>query len=203
VIAEVDRLDAGLVVLAEVTPEALTRLRAAGLQRLLPHTAGRPAAGRAGLMVFTREPVADVSTVPGASAALQLRLGSGTPVTLIAAHAAQPLTEPLAWIRDSHALAAAARSAPDPVLLVGDLNATDDHAFVRRLLDAGLRDAAEVANSGWQPTWPGAGGLPLLRNSGLGALDHVLVGSGIGVVSTRTRVVHGTDHRMLVARLVR
>ena len=44
--------------------------------------------------------------------------------------------------------------ADDADLVVGDLNATPDHAPIRELADAGWRDAAELANEGWLPTWP-------------------------------------------------
>ena len=40
-------------------------------------------------------------------------------------------------------------------LLVGDFNATLDHAALRRLLDTGYRDAASVVGQGMTPTcWP-------------------------------------------------
>jgi endonuclease/exonuclease/phosphatase (EEP) superfamily protein YafD len=152
-------------------------------------------------MVFARAPLSAATPVVGATAAFRVRVAGTPALTVIAAHAAQPLTQPMAWIRDGRSLADAVRTVRGPVVLVGDLNATDDHLLVRRLVAAGLRDAAELANSGWQPTWPSAG-LPVLHSGGLGALDHVLVGGGVGAVSTTTEVIPGSDHRMLAARLV-
>jgi endonuclease/exonuclease/phosphatase (EEP) superfamily protein YafD len=201
IVAEVRRTHADVLVLPEITAEGLAALHAQGLDRLLPHEAGRPGPGRTGLMAFARVPLTGAAPVPGASHAFRVEVATTTPFTLLAAHAAQPMTRAPQWDRDGRALAAAVRATPGRVVLAGDLNATDDHQLVQRLLDAGLRDAARVANAGWQPTWPGADGIPVLRRVGLGALDHVLVGGGVGVVSTDTTVVAGTDHRMLVARL--
>jgi endonuclease/exonuclease/phosphatase (EEP) superfamily protein YafD len=201
VVGQVRRDDADVLVVAEITPAGLGRLRAAGLTGLLPYQAGRPGPGRTGLMVFARAPLAAATAVPGASSAYRMRVAGPVPFTLVAAHAAQPMVRGGQWGRDGRALADAVRGLPGRVVLAGDLNATDDHQLVRRLLDTGLRDAAREANAGWQPTWPGAEGIPILRRIGLGALDHVLVGGGIGVVSTTTTVVPGTDHRMLVAGL--
>jgi endonuclease/exonuclease/phosphatase (EEP) superfamily protein YafD len=203
VLAAVRSDHADLLVLVEVTPEALATLRSRGLDEVLPHSAGRPGPGRTGLMVFSRSALVDAAPVAGTTAAFRVVVPGPVPLTVLAAHLAQPLTHPVEWARDGDALVAAARTLPTGAVVVGDLNATPDHDFFHRLVGAGLDDAAQRANAGWQPTWPGAHGLPGLRVLGLGALDHVLVGSGLGVVSTQTRVVAGTDHRMLVARLVR
>jgi endonuclease/exonuclease/phosphatase (EEP) superfamily protein YafD len=85
------------------------------------------------------------------------------------------------------------------------MNATMDHASLRGLVTDGFQDAATQARSGWQPTWPSAGEV-----SGFGvpappliAIDHVLVRGGLRAVRTTTYEVDGTDHRALVARLVR
>jgi endonuclease/exonuclease/phosphatase family metal-dependent hydrolase len=78
-------------------------------------------------------------------------------------------------------------------MVVGDFNATLDHGPVRDLLGLGLRDAARESNAGWQPTWPAW--LPLI------AVDHVLVSRDLGVISTKSAVVEGTDHRALVAEV--
>jgi endonuclease/exonuclease/phosphatase family metal-dependent hydrolase len=90
-----------------------------------------------------------------------------------------------------------------PEFMLGDFNATVDQRPFRRILEAGYRDAAEQAGSGWQPTWPVRGtarpfGLPLPPSV---AIDHVLVGDGLVATSTETVVVGGTDHKSLLATL--
>jgi endonuclease/exonuclease/phosphatase (EEP) superfamily protein YafD len=201
IVGQVRRHHADVLVVAEITPAGLSDLRAEGLAALLPYQAGGPGPGRTGLMVFARAPLSDATRVPGASSAYRLKVRARVPYTLIAAHAAQPMVRGGQWDRDGRALATAVRGSSGRIVLAGDLNATDDHELVRRLFGAGLSDAARDANAGWQPTWPGGEGIPVLRRIGVGAVDHVLVGGRIGVVSTDTTVVAGTDHRMLVARL--
>ena len=86
----------------------------------------------------------------------------------------------------------------EPDLVVGDFNATADHAPMRALADAGYRDVGELANQGWQPTWPTRGvfdllGLPLAQ------IDHVLVGDRLAALDLGTVAVPGSDHRAVVA----
>ena len=95
-------------------------------------------------------------------------------LTLLAVHPFPP-TVVAQWHDDLAAVRAAAAGAD---LVVGDLNATLDHRPLQRLEDDGFRDAAELTNAGWQPTWPANGeyhlaGVPLPP---LVAIDHVLVG---------------------------
>jgi endonuclease/exonuclease/phosphatase (EEP) superfamily protein YafD len=97
------------------------------------------------------------------------------------------------------------RHVEGPLVVAGDFNATLDHEPMRRLLRTGLRDAARQANSGWQPTWPGAtdaaGALPI--GVRLIALDHVLADRYYSAISTSTYPIARSDHRALVARLAR
>ena len=99
--------------------------------------------------------------------------------------------------------AAVASGAPD--LVVGDFNATPDHSPMRALADAGYRAVAELANEGWQPTWPANGifrvhGLPLPR---FAPIDHVLVGERLAALGSSTVALDGTDHRAVVAEVAR
>ena len=79
------------------------------------------------------------------------------------------------------------------------MNATPDHDVMRRLDDAGYRDAGEVSNEGWQPTWPAnhVGILPLLPP--LVRIDHVMIGDSMASLGTHTVDIEGTDHLALVA----
>jgi endonuclease/exonuclease/phosphatase family metal-dependent hydrolase len=81
-------------------------------------------------------------------------------------------------------------------VLAGTLDANSQQPAFRRLTGRGLRDAAAVLGRGARPTWPSWSPLPLL------ALDHVLVGGGIGVRAVGTLAVAGTSHRAIIADLV-
>jgi hypothetical protein len=62
---------------------------------------------------------------------------------------------------------------------------------------------SELANDGWQPTWPAYGvidvaGVELPR---VVQIDHVLVGPRLAAIESRTLAIPGTDHRALVAEV--
>jgi endonuclease/exonuclease/phosphatase family metal-dependent hydrolase len=128
---------------------------------------------------------------------------AGSALTVLAVHPTAP-TDPEQW-RADHAAVLAAAEASDPDLVVGDFNATLDHPPMRALADHGWRSVEELANEGWQPTWPSNGlvspfGLPL---PSLVQIDHVLVGPRLAALSTHTVEIPGTDHRAVVAEVAR
>ncbi|MCL8026502.1 endonuclease/exonuclease/phosphatase family protein [Nocardioides bruguierae] len=206
-----DEEAADLVVLPEATVGLVAGLDAAGAAGEYPYRVGTAAeeGSTAGTVVLSRFPLGeptrvgtimeswavdvDVPDEPGGAGG-----DAGDSVRLLAVHPAAP-ADPDSFRADAAVLRAAVREeAPD--LVVGDFNATLDHVQLRRLLSAGLRDAAEEAGSGWQPTWPANGlfaGLPFP----LVSIDHVLVGPGLTASSTRTHLLAGTDHLALVADL--
>jgi len=106
------------------------------------------------------------------------------------------------WRSDQLAVRTAA-TEEDVDVVAGDLNATPDHASLVGLAADGFRSAAEVANQGWQPTWPAFGsrrvlGLPLPP---VVRIDHVLVGLRVAALGTETVAVDGSDHLAVVAEL--
>ena len=123
----------------------------------MPFHAGEPVFGVAGAMLYSRTPITQVRTIGTQFVSFTaVTEVDGEEVTVVVTHPESPMGDGHGWRSDHDALrAAVAHEQPD--LLLGDLNATVDHARFRDLLETGLRDAAEVANSGWQPTWPSAG----------------------------------------------
>ncbi|WP_371814240.1 endonuclease/exonuclease/phosphatase family protein [Phycicoccus sp. HDW14] len=103
------------------------------------------------------------------------------------------------------ALASQARDQPSvPVLAVGDFNADTPHQPFRRLLGvAGLRDAAEMADTGWAPTFPANGHWTShgVAPPPFTAIDHVLVGRALTVTAVDRVDISGSDHLGLVARV--
>jgi len=195
---------AEILVVEEVTPGERDRLRTAGLDTLLPNVAGEPTAGAGGTMVFSSYPVGEVERLPTRHGSWKVRVLAPAPFWLFAVHTSQPTGKPAEWAKDWLAILREVRAAGGARLVAGDFNATLDHRPVRDLLGDGFSDAARSANSGWQPTWPSVAGYAHLPGgSALFAIDHVLFGKGFGAVSTTTVRVPGTDHRALVAELVR
>jgi endonuclease/exonuclease/phosphatase (EEP) superfamily protein YafD len=202
VVALVRKDHVDVLVLEEVTPEAAAALAAAGLRTVLGHVVGTAAPGAAGTLVLSRYPLTGTTPLATGNASYRTRVGAPRPFWLLAIHPSQPLREDGAWSRDWAVLEPAIASLRGPRLVVGDFNAVLDHAPVRAALETGLRDAAEQADSGWQPTWPSrATGHRFLLGLVLFPIDHVLASGHFAAVSTSTYDVPGTDHRALVARL--
>ena len=183
-----------LLVLEEITPDELARLDAAGLADLLPQRAGEPDPDVAGTMVFSDEQLGEPALLATQFDSYRVEVGS---LDLLAVHPTAPVL-PQAWRRD-HDLIRSEAVEKDVDLIVGDLNATTDHDVMRELDDAGFRDAGELANEGFQPTWPAnnVGLFPLLPP--LVRIDHVLLADTLASLGTHTVDIDGTDHLALIA----
>jgi endonuclease/exonuclease/phosphatase (EEP) superfamily protein YafD len=197
------RNDVDILVLQEVTPAALDRLRIAGLDQAYLHSAGAAMPGVAGTMVFAEEPLTDITPLDTTIGGWAMTIGGDS--TLLAIHPWPPFGDASEWHADHAAVRRAVGERTGPALVVGDFNATLDHRVVQELLARDFRDAAAGANSGWQPTWPAGGevtvtGVPIPP---MMALDHVLVRGPLHAVDTQTVTIAGTDHRALIAELRR
>jgi endonuclease/exonuclease/phosphatase family metal-dependent hydrolase len=192
----------------ELTPEAEERLRAAGLEDLLPHAVVIPAragsAPAASGAVWSRLPLRAAGAVPGGFEQPTVRFGGdgdaggGADVELTAIHLTPPSTSAervRGWIADLAAL-----PAPEEEVLrvlAGDFNASLDHAAFRQVLARGYRDAAREAGRAMVWTWA-----PLRPRFPRLAIDHVLIDPRIGVAAVDVVPVDGSDHRAVVAELV-
>ncbi len=203
--ADVDRLaalaleqDVDLLAVVEATPQSTERLTTGPLGAAL--SADEHATTDVGGVVLARGDLAPLAGLPhaGGTPDVSWTTPGGATVAVTSLHASAPIGPAAArtW-RDG-----LARTPPAPAdglgLVLGDFNATLDHAAFRRLLASGWRDAADEAGAGLAPTYDGLAdaspGLPM-------AIDHALVGPGIAVREVTTHDVPGTDHRMLVATL--
>lgn len=192
-----------VLVLEEVTPAELTHLKAAGLSELLPSSVGTPATSASGTMVFSTYDLTDPAPLSLSNGGLSVTVKAPQPFRLLAVHTAQPVDHTAGWRRDLATVRTQAADAvrSGPTLVVGDFNATRDHRGFRDILATGLTDADDVANAGWQPTWPTPSRAWYLRP--LITIDHVLSSSRYAAARTSTVPVDGTDHRALVVELDR
>ena len=96
-------------------------------------------------------------------------------------------------------LAAEPRADPagPPRILIGDFNATLDHAALRSLISHGYRDAGDATGRGFATTWGPYDGDPIPPVT----IDHVLVDQRIGVRDLWVGSLPRSDHRMVVASL--
>ena len=198
------RNDADILVLTEITPAALTRLNAAGLDDAFRYAEGQAAEGVAGTMVFSRHPLSHATALDTTFGGLEMTvaLPAGR-IRLLAVHPHPPTGDAERWRADHHAARQAAVAATGPTVIAGDFNATLDHQQMRELHGRGFEDAARQANSGWQPTWPAAAELDVLGVPVLSmlAIDHVLLTGELAATHTEAVTIEHTDHRAVVAEL--
>lgn len=193
-----------VLVLIEVTPAAVERLRTAGLDSLLPESVGRSRQGAGGTIVRSRIPLSLVD--PGLDHAspqafdepvVSLHRPAGD-VVLRAVHSLAPSLSGAADWRSGLAHLQAWRQrqpADQPLVMAGDFNSSEGHPGFRQLAQT-MTDAHRAAGQGWVRTWPEGQRLvpPFVQ------LDHVLV-RGLGVVDAGVVHLPRTDHATVWARL--
>lgn len=189
-----------LLSVVELTPALTAGLTAAGLDQLLPSRVVDPRSRAAGAGLWSRyrlEAAEAVGQTTFVTPRALVHPPTG-PVSVLAVHACPPL--PGLAGRWGHDLAVL-RQATDtrtPAVLLGDFNATTDHAAFRELLTVGLSDTLDQTGAGPAPTWPAVGRFP-----GLLRLDHVLVSEHLVATEATTLALPGTDHRAVLSRLAR
>jgi len=186
-----ERID--VLAVEELAPQAIPGLDAAGLREVMPYRELRPKDDSSlySRFPFTSSgPLPAPTTWPQTTATLTV---AGRAVEVVAVHTYYPAGDPDRWTRDMVALKAVAH---ENSVLLGDFNATLDHAPMRDLLSAGLVDAHAELGRGWAPTWPADRALPPLVQ-----LDHVLHGHGFAAVAVGERTLPGSDHRLVFAEL--
>ena len=195
-----------VLVLLEITPAAVERLRAAGLDSLLPESVGRSSQDAGGTIIRSRIPLSLVE--PGLEHAsprgfdqpvVSVRRPADE-VVLRAVHSLPPGPLGAADWRSGLADLQAWREqqpADQPLVMAGDFNSSQSHPGFRQVAET-MTDAHRAAGQGWVRTWPQ--GRRLLRP--FVQLDHVLV-RGLDVVDAGLVHLPGTDHAAVWARLSR
>lgn len=185
--------DVDLLALEELTPTAVRALREAGLDDLLPYYAVDAQPGVQGTGVWSRSPLTAEPVEGLTSSAWRVRTRG---VTFVAAHPVAPgVRDPSLWQEEQDRLTRVLQRIEGPAVLLGDLNATRDHAAVRAYESMGFVDAPDSAGAGILFTFP-QGRTPVP----VAAIDHVMA-RGPVPVSVSTVVVPGADHRALVVGL--
>ena len=191
---------ADVLTVQEFTPEAHTRLSAAGIDMLFPYRAVDPRPGGAGTGVWSRYPIMATRSISGYLMPLLATKidvpDADSPPVVVSVHLRNP--------RRIHGYRHDIGRLPDTlrdmdtwagdgsVMLAGDFNSTLDMHPFRALLRGGYRDAAEQAGAGGMPTFPSA--------CALFAIDHVLLRRCTAVDAYSVRVPD-TDHRAVVTTI--
>jgi endonuclease/exonuclease/phosphatase (EEP) superfamily protein YafD len=183
------------------------RLAAAGLSALLPNRVSDPTDDAAGSAVYSAHRIEAVGVVPDTPFQMPIvRLtveGTGVAAVLEVAnvHALPPVDVRIGQWRSDLAAVARLAARPGNRLLIGDFNATYDHAEFRALLDGGpdgrkMVDVGTAAGMRLVPTWPMKGP----RLPGI-TIDHLVTSPGIAASGYAVRRVPGTDHAAVLATL--
>jgi endonuclease/exonuclease/phosphatase family metal-dependent hydrolase len=202
IVARVREVGADVLCLQELTADAVSRLKLAGLDELMPHTlfelrGSKPASSGSG--IYSRFPLGDGPAVEPSMMAQPtalLELPDGEEVELICVHPCAPGVRrwggPTRWRAELGALPPPGKL---PRVLAGDFNATLDHAAFRDVLRLGYADAAQQTGNALVPTWgiPGKGALL--------PLDHVLVTQGCAVRAYSVHAVPRSDHCAVYAEI--
>ncbi|GAA1268692.1 endonuclease/exonuclease/phosphatase family protein [Sphaerisporangium rubeum] len=197
----VRQLTPDVLTIQELTPSAVTGLRQAGLEDLLPYRTGRPANGPWGSGIYARHPLTAGSVIEHGNfrqAETVVKMPGGPEVYIASVHPCAPryAYKVPCWSQGLRALPPATPRGTVRVL-AGDFNATLDHGALRRLLATGYRDAADVTGRGLSPTWPAKGWKPVPGVT----LDHILTDPRVAVRDYSTHLVPKTDHRAVFAHL--
>jgi len=189
------RSRADVLFVQELTDDATSRLKQAGLNDLLPHSVtDASSAGPCGSGIYTRFPLSDgpaIKPISVAQPTARMELPAGQVVDLVCVHPQPPtpVTSRRKAARWRKELSVLPRPAEVPRVLAGDFNATFDHSHFRRLLRLGYADAAAQKGKGLVPTW-GPKGKPALLT-----IDHVLLDARCAVLQVSVHTLPGTDHR--------
>jgi endonuclease/exonuclease/phosphatase (EEP) superfamily protein YafD len=199
VVALVRRTGADVLFLQELTGDAVTRLKQAGLGDLMPQKAPGLRGGPQNSGIYSRFPLSDgppLMPVHAAQLTAVLELPGGEVVELACVHPHPPMPP---WSRGvarwRQELAVLPPPGEFPRVLAGDFNATLDHAVFRSVLRLGYADAALQAGNALTPTW-GPAGRPALIT-----IDHVLVDRRCAVLASAVHAVPGSDHRAVYAEV--
>jgi len=198
VVARVRAARADVLFVQELTKDAATRLKQAGLDDLMPHARLELRRGSLGSGIYARFPLSEgpaVAPIRAAQPTALAELPGGKAVELVCVHPAAPAVRRGGADRWRTELAALPPPGELPRVLAGDFNATLDHAVFRDVLRLGYADAALQAGNALAPTW----GLP--DKGAVLTLDHVLVDRGCAVLASSVHVVPGTDHRAVYAEI--
>ncbi len=199
VVALVRRTGADVLFLQELTGDAVTRLKQAGLGDLMPQKAPGLRGRSRGSGIYSRFPLSDGPPLVPAHAAQPtavLELPGGEVVELVCVHPHPPKPP---WSRGvarwRQELAVLPPPGELPRVLAGDFNATLDHAMFRSVERLGYADAALQTGKALIPTW-GPAGRPALIT-----IDHVLVDRRCAVLASAVHAVPGSDHRAVYAEV--
>lgn len=204
-----------ILVLQGATENMRSHLQETGTLEPYPHQEFFPMEGltTCGTAVYSTLPTAKTTTSTATRPAVRVSASSGDFV-LIPTDMPNPQKGLAAWTAAMEEIGQAAvdyTTQEIPVVLAGDFNATREHLPYRKLTEQSpgfwpreqsdaatpnLINAADLAGTGWQPTYRDDRWFPALIE-----IDHVLVSPNVRVNALERVSVHGYAHVALLAWL--
>lgn len=198
-IESVESANPDIVILQEMTEKWWKQIQSLTVN--YPHFKALPRSGGSGLVLLSRFPIEeanvlqlDESTHPAIFAKINLE---GTTLSLLTLHPPTPMRSDKFTNRNKQFAESALimKAAPNPKLLIGDLNVTMWSPYFADLIEeSGLRDVRK--GRGIYPSWhsflPGSLRIPI---------DHCLIGEGIEVSDVGLGDYTGSDHFPLIVNL--
>lgn len=191
VVALARQAEADVLFLQELSAQAVSCLKQAGLGDLMPHSRIELSVASG---IYARFPLGGAPVQQAQPSAL-LGLPDGEAVELVCVHPRPPTRKHGGPRRWREALAGLPSPGALPRVIAGDFNATLDHAVFRDVLRLGYADAAVQSGSALRPTWGPPGRNALLT------LDHVLVDRSCAVLKYSVHFIPGSDHRAVCAEI--
>lgn len=193
-----------VLALQETTPQFVQRLEQAGIGEYLPYAVSASSDGTYGNGLWSAQPLqqpADVEFPSSASAmpAGTIRFDNGAlPVRFVSVHTTSPTAQSWdLWRKSLTEMQQLTARTGTQYVLMGDFNATYDHAVFRDLLGSRFQDAARASGHGLVFSWPAD--KPWLP--AFSGIDHIVTERGVVVGQVSTVRISGSDHRALLATL--
>ncbi len=188
----------------ETTPQFVQRLEQAGIGDYLPYAVSASSGSGYGNGLWSAQPLqqpADAEFPSSASAmpAGTIRFDNGAlPVRFVSVHTTSPTAQSWdLWRKSLTEMQQLTARTGTQYVLMGDFNATYDHAVFRDLLGSRFQDAARASGHGLVFSWPAD--KPWLP--AFSGIDHIVTERGVVVGQVSTMRIGGSDHRALLATL--
>lgn len=192
-----------VLALQETTDAFVAALEAAGIKDWLPYSHVSSSDGVFGNGIWSATELADVVDDEVDSSASFMPSGSvtfagGEQVRFVSVHTTAPVSPYWSqWRRSLEEIGRLRSREGVRYVLMGDFNATMDHAPFRDMLGERFQDAARVSGHGFAFTWPtNRTGVPRFA-----AIDHIVLDQGMAAGQTKVLPIAGSDHAALLATI--
>lgn len=193
-----------VLALQEATPQFVQRLEQAGIADYLPYAVSASSGSGYGNGLWSAQPLRQPADAEFASSASNMPAGTirfdngALPVRFVSVHTTSPTPQSWdLWRKSLTEMQQLTKRTGTQYVLMGDFNATYDHAVFRNLLGTRFQDAARASGHGLVFSWPvDKPWLPAFSG-----IDHIVTERGVVAGQVSAVRIGGSDHRALLATL--